>query len=554
MNIPFLGGTYNGRSVNIDASRSVNFYPELTGTQDNKTQISLVGTPGLNLFTLGIGGGNSPVRGIYTFNGVMYAVIGNTLFTVNSGGIGTSRGTLATSSGRVQFANNGTLANGVGGDQLMIVDGTHGYIYNQTSTVFSTIAVAGGWPDAPKQVAFIDGYFVATNGSMAYWVSNLYDGLTWGALATASVAATPDSIQTVVNFNQQLFFIKQWSTEIWYDAGVATTSGSPFARVSGAVYPFGTSAPWSIAKGGSNFYFLCTQRTEEGGETVGVAQISGNAPTIISPPAINYRISTSTTYVNCFGYCYVEQGHVFYVLTNPDDNWTLVYDATTQMWHERSSLMNDYVTVNRHLGNCYTFFNGKHYVGDYRNSSIYEMSSVYTTDNGNPIYSFRTAQTIQEPNMHKYTFISNLVVDAETGVGGGGTVITAAPNHVAGWNGSVNVLILADGSITAGAMLSGSADPTADLSWSDDAGHTWSALYPKSLTVADLAGYLLLDDGSRILLDDGSKITYTCIVVDSYSTRLSWRRLGKARDRVFKIGISAGVKKVLIGAYVEAGI
>ena len=530
MNIPFLGSTYQGRSVNIDASRSVNWYPELTQDQENgKANISMVGTPGLSVFTLAIGASASPVRGLYTFNGIMYGVIDNKLYSINSSGVGTARGTLSTSSGRVDFTNNGAAANGVGGDQLLIVDGTDGYIYNITSTVFTTLPSTGGWADLkagghkPLHCEFLDGYFIVTNGTMSYWVSNLYDGLTWNALATASVTATPDSIQAIVNHRQQLFFIKQWSTEIWADAGTPTSQGSPFTRVGGAVYDFGVAAPWSIAKGGPSIYFLCTQRTADGGETIGVAEITDYSPVMISPPAINYKLSTSTTHANCFGYCYAEQGHIFYVLTNPDDNFTLVYDVTTKMWHERSSLMNDFTTVNRHLGNCYTFFNNKHYVGDYRNSNIYEMSSSYMTDAGLPIYSFRTAQTIIDPQLHNNVFISKLIVDAETGVGTNTPVIVAVTPYPAGWNGSANVLIKADGSITAGAMLVGSTDPQATLSWSNDAGHTWSADYPVSL-------------GTQ----------------GSYTARLVWRRLGKARDRVFKLGISAGVKKILIAAYTEA--
>jgi hypothetical protein len=499
-------------------------YPEFTQTQDNKTQINMVGTPGLSLFTLGIGASNSPVRGLHTFNGVMHTVIDNKLYSVATNGTATVRGTLSTSSGRVQFSDNGILSAGIGGDQLMIVDGTNGYLYDVVTTAFSTIS-GGGWPGTPTQVEYLDGYFIVINGSMSYWVSNLYAGGTWNALATSPVSATSDNIQTIVNHRQQLFFIKMVSTEVWYNAGTPTTSGSPFQRVGGAVYDFGTPAKWSIGKGGSSFYFLCNQRTSEGGETVGVAEVTDYQPVIISPPAINYKISTSTTLVNCFGYCYIEQGHIFYVLTNPDNNWTIVYDATTKMWHERSSLMSSTTVTPRHLSNCYTFTGGKHYVGDYRNSNIYEMSSAYTTDNGNAIWSFRTAQTIIDPQLERDVFISRLVVDAETGVGTDSPVIQTITPYVAGWSGSANVLILADGGITGGAILVGIIDPQAYLSWSNDAGHTWSAEYPTSL-------------GQQA----------------DYGVRLIWRRLGRGRNKVFKLRISEAVKKVLIGAYIEAGV
>jgi len=528
MIINFLGASYEGRSPNIDASRSVNLYPELTGTQDNKAQLALVGTPGLNLFATSLDGTANAVRGLYTFNGVMYGVMLNKLYSINSSGVPTVRGTLSTSTGRISFSNNGASANGIGGNQLMMVDGDNGYIYNIVTTTFTTIVSAAGWTDVrsvgkPKQVEFLDGYFIVSNGTMSYWVSDLWNGLLWSALATAPVSATPDSIKAVINHRQQIFFIKQWSTEVWSDVGVPTTEGSPLARVPGAVYDFGIASEWSIAKGGNSFYFLCTQRTNDGGETVGVAEITEYSPVIISPPAINYKISTSTTHTNCFGYCYSEQGHMFYVLTNPTDNWTIVYDATTKMWHERSSLSDVTGDVNRHLSNCYTFANDKHYVGDYRNGNVYEMSATYYTDSGLPIFAWRTAQTIIDPNVHNSVFVSKLTVDMETGVGTNSLTVIAVTPYPAGWSGTANVLIKADGSVTGGASTTGSPNPLAYLSWSNDAGHTWSAEYSASM---------------------GTQSAYT--------TRLMWRRLGKARDRVFRIAFRDAVKRIVIGAYVEA--
>jgi hypothetical protein len=98
---------------------------------------------------------------------------------------------------------------------LLIVDGKDGYIWNWATNTFSTIASAGGWTDLksgtkfPQQVEYLDGYFIVTNGTMSFWVSNLYDGTTWNALATAAVVASPDPIISVIAHHQQLYFIKK---------------------------------------------------------------------------------------------------------------------------------------------------------------------------------------------------------------------------------------------------------------------------------------------------------------------------------------------------------
>ena len=533
MQIPFCGPTYNGRSLNIDASRCVNFYPELTNAPDGKSQIVLVGTPGLGLFALGIGGQYTPVRGMHSFNNTLYAVIGSKFYSVAVNGVATLiASTLSTSAGRISFTNNGTSSHGVGGDQILFVDGVDGYIWNTKTTIFTKLPSTAGWADlktggTPQQVEFLDGYFIAINGSMNYYVSDLYDGTTWRAIATSGVTSNSDTIQAVVNHRQQLMFLNDWSTEVHYDTATPTTQGSPFSRSPGAVFDYGVAAKWSVAKGATSFFFLCTQRTADGGELVGVAEVVDYMPNIISPPAINYRISTSTTVANCFGYCYIEQGHVFYVLTNPDDNWTLVYDMATKMWHERSSLETTSLQVGRHLGNCYTYCYGKHFVGDYRNSNIYEMSSSYLNDNGVPITSFRTAQTISDPTDRKRMFISELIIDAETGSQPNASVGVAVTPYPAGWSGSANVLILADGSITAGAVMptSSASLVSAYLSWSDDAGHTWSAEYPCSMGLEGV-----------------------------FTSRLVWRRLGFARDRVFKLALYGICVKNIISACDKIGI
>jgi len=143
--------------------------------------------------------------------------------------------------------------------------------------------------------------------------------------------------------------------------------------------------------------------------------------------------------------------------------------------------------IGRHIGNCYCFFNGKHYIGDVL-GNILEMSSNYYTDSGLPIISIRQTQHIFENQELYQVSIRELVIDMESGVG--------------------------DPAIT--------LDPQAALSWSKDGGHTWSNEYWSSLGKAG-----------------------------EYRKRLVWRRLGISRDRIFRITISDPVKKVLISSYVS---
>lgn len=529
MLIPFLGPTYNGRSSSIDASRCVNLYPELTGTQDNKTQLALVNTPGLLAFSVSMG--TNPIRGLHVFNGRMFAIIDSNICEINTNGSVSILGTINTSTGRVQMLDNGVSNTGVGGNQLLIIDGTDGYILDITTDTKTTIPTnaGGGWQDlttgsyGPVQAAFIDGYFVVTNGTMKYWVSDLYDGLTWNALAFSPVAGTSDSIVAVVAHRQQLYFLKQNSTEVWYDSGTSTSFGSPFARVSGAVLNYGCAAPWSVAKAGDSFFFLGTSRMGSQGEVVGVYEVTEYGAVPVSTPAIAYRITTSSNNTNCFAYSYTESGHVFYVLTNPDNDWTLVYDITTKMWHERSSFGINFSTAKRHVSNCYVYFNKKHYVGSYIAPTIYEMSENYYTDGGNVIRRWRTAQTLQDKDLLDNVFVYSLQFDMETGVGSDSTQVISSM-FPAGRSGTANVLLLADGTTPAGAVLMSLSTPTIGLSWSKDEGDTWSTPIEKNL---------------------GTPTNKT--------QRAIFRRLGAARNRIFKFSTSDPMRVRIANVYIEAG-
>jgi hypothetical protein len=557
MIIPFCGPTYNSVSPNFNCSRSVNLYPELAPDGRSKAIIALVGTPGTELWAAL---GKNVIRGMHAFNGLLYVVSGNSLYSVSPAGVvSSSLGTLASEVGRVQMKNNGLAAAGIGGDQLMITDGANGYIYNVSLGTFvilnnparytitgavttgifinqetvtqatssatailagtvsssgpvtvtnikgsadnshvwtgstsgatftpsasPTLGTATSFPGNPVTLDYIDGYFVVgVAGSMSAYASNLYDGTTWNALATSPISASPDPIQCVFNLHQQLWIIKTHTSEVWYDAGIATSAGFPFNRQSGAVVDYGTVAPWSVARGDNGIFFLASARNNDTGEIVGVVEITGGVPQIISTSAIAYQIGQFATVSDAFGYCYTENGHTFYVLTFPSANATFVYDASTLMWHERSTWTGSPYVIGRHVGNCYAHFNGAHLVGDYASGNIYRMASGLYTDNGQPIVAMRTAQVLFDNQGFEGIAIQRLVVDCEMGVGGG-----------------------------------------ASLSWSKDGGHTWSNEHAASLGA-----------------------------VGQYGSRLVWRKLGYfSNGFIPRLTISDPCKRVILGAYAE---
>src|ERR1700676_3889369 len=119
----FIGQAYTLRSVNAECQRCVNMYPEVDeiGTLKDGEVDFLVGAPGKRLIPTLVGFTQTPssIRCLYTAtNGALYVVTGNALYSINSLFIPTFLGTLATSHGPVDMADNGLYLVIVDGDNL----------------------------------------------------------------------------------------------------------------------------------------------------------------------------------------------------------------------------------------------------------------------------------------------------------------------------------------------------------------------------------------------------------------------------------------------------
>jgi hypothetical protein len=116
----FIGGSYTSTSAKLDAQRTINLYVETDPTGQGKSPAALIGTPGLEAFcTLP----TEPIRGMLTgSSNRMFVVAGNTYYEVHQDGSYTTRGTVATDSLNtpVQMFANGT--------QVLIIASGNAYI------------------------------------------------------------------------------------------------------------------------------------------------------------------------------------------------------------------------------------------------------------------------------------------------------------------------------------------------------------------------------------------------------------------------------------------
>ena len=473
MKTPFIGQAYTARSKNLAYNRLVNLYTE--AAPEGKDIAGFFGCPGLTpLVEVGTG----PIRGAHVMAGVLYVVSGTALYSVDASYTATELGTVGTG-GPVSMDDNGT--------QLFIATDPDAFIYNEGAGTFAQITD----PDFPGAVTvqFIDGYFLFNQPqSGRFYITAINDGSDIDALDFATAEGAPDNIVSVLVDHREAWLFGALSVEVWFNSGNADF---PFERIQGAFIETGCAAPYSPAKMDNSIFWLGADARGQGI----VWRANGYTPQRVSTHSIELAINGYADISDAIGFSYQQEGHQFYVLTFPTGNATWVFDAATNLWHERAWFKSTDGSLNRHRANSYAFCYGKHIVGDWEDGNLYAWDLGVYTDNGDYIKALRSWRALpQGQNNLARTFQHALQLECESGVG-------------------------LDGGVQG-------SDPQLMLRWSDDGGHTWSNEHWRS------AG-----------------------LIGEYGHRVIWRRLGsteKLRDRVYEISMTDPVKRAWTGAQLLA--
>lgn len=473
--VGFIGPSYTVQSRNVDCQRCMNLVPELNalGTGKEKEVGFLFGTPGLlRRQTLPDG----PLRSAHTAtDGKLYVVARNKFYRVEEDDSYVELGTLISTTGRVIMESSEHF--------VVICDGQKGYRFRLADSNFAEITdEAYTQYSAPTHVGYLDGRFVFfVPGTQTTFISQTDDvnEITFDATEFTSIDATPDKIVAMIISNREISYIKEKHLEIWYNAGGAQY---PYSRIDGAFSEIGTIAPYSVASINGIRCWLGRTKNGQGG----VYMAEGYQPVRVSTQAIDAAIQKYPNIADATAYTYESDGHFYYVLNFTEADATWVFDLTTKLWHERAYTRNG--QLERHRADCHAFAYGRHYVGDYANANLYELSETTFTDDGSPISRIRVAPHVTAGD--RRIFYSTFLLDIEAGVG-------------------------LDG-------VGQGTDPKVILQFSDDGGHAWK-----------------------------NEIWGSMGKIGERRRRVKWERLGNARDRVFRVTVTDPVRVVLLGAELE---
>lgn len=388
MKYRLFGVGLKGKSPVVSSQHRINCYIERIVDEDVE-QTAIIASPGMDLFA---NLGDTPCRGRIDVVSSLYVVHRGKLYELDNAGAATSRGTLSTTSGRVDMSYDGD-------DVIMINDGTAGYTYTISTTTLAVIA-DGDFPDAAPTGDFQDIYFLVFGPDDTFQISE--DGTTWDPLDIA-IGNVGKIVRGIADHGEVIIF-GQKKMSFWVNTG---GSDFPYQTIKGAEKEVGLAARWSLSKFDDSLAFLGKNSLGQ----VQVYKLQGHTPVVISTPQFESIINRYSTVSDATGYAHIFEGHAFYRINFPTAGKSWEYDALAGDWHERQSG----VTGSRQRGEMAVDFLNKIRIFDYENGKIYTLNATTYDENGAQ-YPFEITSRRVVKDFDPFA-LNRLFLDFETGIG-----------------------------------------------------------------------------------------------------------------------------------------
>jgi hypothetical protein len=276
---------------------------------------------------------------------------------------------------------------------------------------------------APGFVFLNNRYYIAHTGNNLIYTSYIGDYTQWSSLATINFYQTSDNIVGICKHLNYIFVLGKISGQFFYDSGSGDNTTSPILPAQSYTMEVGCSNGNSIATTDNTVIWLGKSRSSGNS----VYMLDGVSPIKVSNSAIDKILERSnlgeiSSYVVKWG------SHPCYVLTLYDTGVTLVFDMTTQQWHQwtqYTQLNNNDQSYGIGTAGTYTesYFRMGHAIStpsrtttaykvfglDYYSGALYEFDVGIYQDNSQPIY-FRSKTQITDNGTTKRKFYGRLEI------------------------------------------------------------------------------------------------------------------------------------------------
>lgn len=468
-------GAYLARSPIANAQVCFNLYPE-TNPQDAPFPVTHYPAPGLAVLSDFTGLLSGSGRGLYqASDGSVIAVIGtNVIRWYGAGNTAASYallGNTPTDTGQpVSICDNGA--------QIVLVDGsTWGGIITMPAGAGGMSAISDPAFYGSDRVDYIDTFMIFNQpGTGNFYTTTSGRVLPFDATYAAAKEGWNDKLVCACCLHDNIWLLGNTTAEIWYNAGGTTF---PFARMPNSILQQGCVATYSPVIADNALYWLSQDRYGRSMMMRGEGYMARRVSTFAVEDAWARYQATA----DCVGMAYQLGGHEVVGWYFPTGGAWWGYDASTQMWHQRTY---DGLTQ-PWLAYCTTGWGAVAYqgdpsatlAGDRTGPRILQIDFNTYLDAGQPITRQRSWTHLQQDGNRLY--------------------------HTR---------------FSADLMATFMTPDTISLDWSDDAGQTYGA--PVNQTINNQS-----------------------------NGQYQWRRLGYARDRVYRLTWQGTGECSLNGAYVD---
>jgi len=311
----------------------------------------------------------------------LIVVIYNTVYLVDTNYNFVKLGTLETTAGDVFVDENNN-------SEIAICDKKDIWIYNYEYSTFQKAEL----DFIPGYVCFQDGYFIATVSEAHQWrLSGLNDGLTWtyDTQHVGGFQSKPDVTMACVRIpgkGSNLLIFGQKVTELWVDVG---NTLFPYKRTGAFNIDYGCLSPATIAS--SDTFVAWIGTNEKSGPALMVSD--GGTIKQITKDGINFKLSQLSYPEKSCGFLFKQDGHLLYQVSFYKDNFSFVYDFTTDMLFNLTD-----PDMNYHPVRSLVFFNKSYVFVSLNDGCLYSLDPSYTDCDGQEIPRIRICESIRFPD------------------------------------------------------------------------------------------------------------------------------------------------------------